>query len=248
VLHRETPKPRRLQALKQVSARHRWARTLLRAAVASVSQSVRIRAAHGRCGRGNERGSPCCWRSASSAGAARSSGGRSSGAATPSRCASTRTSRCEACASARDMRGPNCTTYWDPPPKCPPPRRLRPELSKRWRSCTPAPPCCAGLLYGLQGVMGSTEVRARPGPSGRVPSKGWPWRRDGARPHVAATDSLLRASQWVLRPARRDKVGLSVCLQVPTWKVVFPEKLVQFRPVDGLRADLFSVVGLAGQP
>jgi hypothetical protein len=35
-------------------------------------------------------------------------------------------------------------------------------------------------------------------------------------------------------------------VQVPTWKVVLPEKLLQFRPLDLLRVDLFALAGLAG--
>jgi hypothetical protein len=30
---------------------------------------------------------------------------------------------------------------------------------------------------------------------------------------------------------------------VPSWKLVFPDKLLQFRPLDGLRADLLTVAG-----
>jgi hypothetical protein len=30
---------------------------------------------------------------------------------------------------------------------------------------------------------------------------------------------------------------------VPSWKLVLPDKLLQFRPLDGLRADLVTVAG-----
>ena len=30
-----------------------------------------------------------------------------------------------------------------------------------------------------------------------------------------------------------------------SWKVVFPDKLLQFRPLEGLRADLITLLGLA---
>ena len=33
-------------------------------------------------------------------------------------------------------------------------------------------------------------------------------------------------------------------IPVPSWKVVFPNKLLQFRPLDGLRSDLVSIAGL----
>ena len=32
-------------------------------------------------------------------------------------------------------------------------------------------------------------------------------------------------------------------IPLPSWKLVFPDKLLQFRPLDGLRADLFTVAG-----
>ena len=33
-------------------------------------------------------------------------------------------------------------------------------------------------------------------------------------------------------------------IPVPSWKIVFPNKLLQFRPLDGLRSDLVSIAGL----
>ncbi len=39
-------------------------------------------------------------------------------------------------------------------------------------------------------------------------------------------------------------LGLPVCLQLPTWQLALPDKLLQFRPVDLLRADIFAVAGL----
>ena len=33
-------------------------------------------------------------------------------------------------------------------------------------------------------------------------------------------------------------------IPVPSWKVVFPNKLLQFRPLDGLRSDLLSLAGV----
>ena len=47
------------------------------------------------------------------------------------------------------------------------------------------------------------------------------------------------------RYRRRNQIFLRVFRDVPlpTWKIVFPDKLLQFRPLDGLRADLLSVAG-----
>lgn len=47
------------------------------------------------------------------------------------------------------------------------------------------------------------------------------------------------------RYRRRNKITMRIYRDVPmpTWKLVFPDKLLQFRPLDGLRADLLSVAG-----
>lgn len=47
------------------------------------------------------------------------------------------------------------------------------------------------------------------------------------------------------RLLRREPVTLRVLrdIPVPSWKLVFPDKLLQFRPLDGLRADLLTVAG-----
>jgi hypothetical protein len=44
---------------------------------------------------------------------------------------------------------------------------------------------------------------------------------------------------------RRNQIYLRVFRDVPlpTWKIVFPEKLLQFRPLDSARADVFSLAG-----
>ena len=44
---------------------------------------------------------------------------------------------------------------------------------------------------------------------------------------------------------RRDPIAIRLYrdIPVPTWRIVFPDKLLQFRPLDGLRADLFSMAG-----
>jgi hypothetical protein len=36
----------------------------------------------------------------------------------------------------------------------------------------------------------------------------------------------------------------SARLQLPTWQVVLPEKILQFRPLDYVRTDLFALAGL----
>lgn len=47
------------------------------------------------------------------------------------------------------------------------------------------------------------------------------------------------------RLLRRDAINLRVFrdIPLPSWKIVFPDKLLQFRPLDGLRADLLTVAG-----
>ena len=47
------------------------------------------------------------------------------------------------------------------------------------------------------------------------------------------------------RLMRREPITLRALrdIPVPSWKLVFPDKLLQFRPLDGLRADLFTVAG-----
>ena len=44
---------------------------------------------------------------------------------------------------------------------------------------------------------------------------------------------------------RREPIMLRVLrdIPVPSWKLVLPDKLLQFRPLDGLRADLVTVAG-----
>ena len=44
---------------------------------------------------------------------------------------------------------------------------------------------------------------------------------------------------------RRSHIAIRLYrdIPVPTWRIVFPDKLLQFRPLDGLRADLFSMAG-----
>ena len=54
-----------------------------------------------------------------------------------------------------------------------------------------------------------------------------------------------REEEKTPRYRRRNQIFLRVFRDVPlpTWKIVFPDKLLQFRPLDGLRADLLSVAG-----
>ncbi|KAK9789378.1 hypothetical protein WJX73_004782 [Symbiochloris irregularis] len=47
-----------------------------------------------------------------------------------------------------------------------------------------------------------------------------------------------------LRKREQIAIRLYRDIPVPTWRIVFPDKLLQFRPLDGLRADLFSMAGL----
>lgn len=48
------------------------------------------------------------------------------------------------------------------------------------------------------------------------------------------------------RLMRREPIMLRVLrdIPVPSWKLVLPDKLLQFRPLDGLRADLVTVAGM----
>ena len=52
--------------------------------------------------------------------------------------------------------------------------------------------------------------------------------------------------EQLLRYRRRNPIFMRVFRDVPlpTWKIVFPDKLLQFRPLDGLRADLLTVAGV----
>lgn len=45
---------------------------------------------------------------------------------------------------------------------------------------------------------------------------------------------------------QRNSINMRIYrdIPVPSWKIVFPNKLLQFRPLDGLRSDLLSIAGL----
>ena len=49
---------------------------------------------------------------------------------------------------------------------------------------------------------------------------------------------------------RRNQIYMRVFRDVPlpTWKIVFPEKLLQFRPLDSARADILSLSGSPSWP
>ncbi|KAG2494283.1 hypothetical protein HYH03_007636 [Edaphochlamys debaryana] len=65
---------------------------------------------------------------------------------------------------------------------------------------------------------------------------------------------LLNPMRWLPRgpnetaALKRPPIQIRIYrdIPLPTWKVVLPEKLLQFRPLDLLRVDLFAVAGLAG--
>lgn len=48
------------------------------------------------------------------------------------------------------------------------------------------------------------------------------------------------------RYQQRNSINMRIYrdIPVPSWKIVFPNKLLQFRPLDGLRSDLVSIAGL----
>lgn len=56
-------------------------------------------------------------------------------------------------------------------------------------------------------------------------------------------DAGKNSSVGQLRRRAPIAIRLYRDIPVPTWRIVFPDKLLQFRPLDGLRADLFSMAG-----
>ncbi len=67
-------------------------------------------------------------------------------------------------------------------------------------------------------------------------------RRRARRPPVLHPFPLIPPRLSIPRPQR----PLALPPQLPSWKVVLPAKLLQFRPLDLLRVDLFAVAGLVG--
>lgn len=77
----------------------------------------------------------------------------------------------------------------------------------------------------------------------------------GACQHPAPSPGMGRChTQWWLQAGVAGPTGCAcrrapICVRVyrdipvPTWRIVFPDKLLQFRPLDGLRSDLFTVAG-----
>ena len=72
--------------------------------------------------------------------------------------------------------------------------------------------------------------------------------------HKAKPNWLSKVRQTVMGPSveeqspryvRRSPILLRIFRDVPlpAWKIVFPDKLLQFRPLDGLRADLLTLAG-----
>lgn len=57
----------------------------------------------------------------------------------------------------------------------------------------------------------------------------------------------MDAADVVVRESDIEAPVLELYRQLPmgSWKVVFPDKLLQFRPLEGLRADLITLLGLA---
>lgn len=71
------------------------------------------------------------------------------------------------------------------------------------------------------------------------------YRRKTERNRIAELKERILGGNSAPRLLRREPVTLRVLkdIPVPSWKVVFPDKLLQFRPLDGLRADLLTVAG-----
>lgn len=70
-----------------------------------------------------------------------------------------------------------------------------------------------------------------------------------------SASQLVKLKQRILGPNKdestakyqqRNQIMMRIYrdIPVPSWKVVFPNKLLQFRPLDGLRSDLVSIAGL----
>ncbi|CAL8468893.1 g8434 [Coccomyxa elongata] len=73
------------------------------------------------------------------------------------------------------------------------------------------------------------------------------YRRKPERNRIAELKAQILGGSNAPRLRRREPITLRVLrdIPVPSWKLVFPDKLLQFRPLDGLRADLLTVAGLA---
>jgi hypothetical protein len=73
------------------------------------------------------------------------------------------------------------------------------------------------------------------------------YRRKSGRNRLAELRARIMGEDAAKRlMRRREPITLRVLrdIPVPSWKLVFPDKLLQFRPLDGLRADLITVAGL----
>ncbi|BDA43110.1 hypothetical protein COCOBI_04-1210 [Coccomyxa sp. Obi] len=73
------------------------------------------------------------------------------------------------------------------------------------------------------------------------------YRRKPERNRIAELKAQILGGSNAPRLRRRAPITLRMLrdIPVPSWKLVFPDKLLQFRPLDGLRADLLTVAGLA---
>ena len=71
----------------------------------------------------------------------------------------------------------------------------------------------------------------------------------------ASAGKLAKLRQRIIGPnqqestpryQQRNSINMRIYrdIPVPSWKIVFPNKLLQFRPLDGLRSDLVSIAGL----
>lgn len=71
------------------------------------------------------------------------------------------------------------------------------------------------------------------------------YRRKTERNRIAELKAQILGGSNAPRLRRREPITLRVLrdIPVPSWKLVFPDKLLQFRPLDGLRADLLTVAG-----
>ncbi len=89
------------------------------------------------------------------------------------------------------------------------------------------PALLTGTLVGVQEVLLLYRRKSSPGWLRKVKDKVFGEEENGPR--------LMRREPIMLRVLRD--------IPVPSWKLVLPDKLLQFRPLDGLRADLVTVAG-----
>jgi Protein of unknown function (DUF3754) len=74
-----------------------------------------------------------------------------------------------------------------------------------------------------------------------------PSRSEDDLAHGETAESGGSESASLQEPRHREPVQLRVLQGIPMayWQAVYPDKLLQFKPLDGLRLDLITVIGIA---